>query len=545
MTDSTPDTPARKRAPRKRAAAPVAAPPVEVRPEITLAVLQQAAAVDPKRATHTSLSLATAVEVDPNQYSRAERDAAQVVHAMDYGLSAGRNARDALSFVEATSWPGFPTLGLLAQLPEYRTMHETPADECVRTWGKVTSTSKDEAAADKITRITEKLEQFGVRRLIRTAVVHDQAYGGAHIFPHLKLSGSAVPADAPLLLDPSFVRQGCLAGFTCIEPMWLTPNAYNATDPTLPNFYKPESWIASSGKKIHCSRVFTVIGRPVGDILKAAYSFRGVSISQLAMPYVDNWLRTRQSVSDTVKQFSMTNLATDMAQMLTPGGAQSLDARLQLFNLYRDNRNIGALDKMTEEVQQTNTPLSGLDSLQAQSQEQMSAVSHIPLVKLLGITPAGLNANSDGEIRVWYDFVAGYQAHNLSPVMEWILDLIQLSEFGEIDPGLSWDWNPLYELDDKELAEVRYKNAETDRTLTEIGAIDAEMVQQRLAGDPTSGYAGPLGERDELDEVEEIAKQLMAEAVNPQPQEPTNDPDADQSNPEAAPASGDPAGSDS
>lgn len=544
MTDSTPDTPARKRAPRKRAEQ-TSAPKAKARPEITLAVLQQAAVVDPKRATHTSLSLATAVEVDLNQYSRAERDAAQVVHAMDYGLSAGRNARDALSFVEATSWPGFPTLGLLAQLPEYRTMHETPADECVRTWGKVTSTSKDEAAADKITRITQKLEQFGVRRLIRTAVVHDQAYGGAHIFPHLKLSGSAVPADAPLLLDPTFVRQGCLTGFTCIEPMWLTPNAYNATDPTLPNFYKPESWIASSGKKIHCSRVFTVIGRPVGDILKAAYSFRGVSISQLAMPYVDNWLRTRQSVSDTVKQFSVTNLATDMAQMLAPGGAQSLNDRLQLFNLYRDNRNIGALDKMTEEVQQTNTPLSGLDSLQAQSQEQMSAVSHIPLVKLLGITPAGLNANSDGEIRVWYDFVAGYQAHNLSPVMEWILDLIQLSEFGEIDPGLSWDWNPLYELDDKELAEVRYKNAETDRTLTEIGAIDAEMVQQRLAGDPTSGYAGPLGERDELDDVEEIAKQLMAEAVNPQPQEPTNDPDADQSNPEAAPASGDPASRDS
>lgn len=547
MTDpSISDTPARKRAPRKRAeTAPAAAAPVAARPEITLAVLQQAQRVDPKRAEHTSLGLATAHEVDASQYSKPEREAAKATHAMDYGLSAGRNARDALSFVEATSWPGFPTLGLLAQLPEYRTMHETPADECVRTWGKVTSTSKDDAAAEKITRLTQKLEQFGVRSLVRTAVVHDQAYGGAHIFPHLKAAGTTVVADVPLLLEPSFVRPGCLTGFTAIEPMWLTPNAYNATDPTLPNFYKPESWIASSGKKIHCSRVFTVIGRPVGDILKAAYSFRGVSISQLAMPYVDNWLRTRQSVSDTVKQFSMTNLATDLAQLLTPGGAQSLDARLQLFNLYRDNRNIGALDKMTEEIQQTNTPLSGLDALQAQSQEQMSAVSHIPLVKLLGITPAGLNANSDGEIRVWYDFVAGYQAHNLSPLMEWILDLIQLSEFGEIDSGLAWEWNPLYELDDKELAEVRYKNAETDRTLTEIGAIDALMVQQRLAGDPTSGYAGPLGDRDELDDVEEIAKQLMAEAINPQPQqEPTNDPDADQSNPEAAPAGGDPGRSD-
>lgn len=540
---SNPDNRARSKPATKRPA-PSPAPP-KVRAEVTLAVLQEAHRVDPKRAEHTSLSLATAVEVDRNQYSKSEQEAATAVHAMDYGLSAGRNARDALSFVEATSWPGFPTLGLLAQLPEYRTMHETPADECVRTWGKVTSTSEDDAAADKVKRLTQKLEQYGVRRLIRTAVVHDQAYGGAHIFPHLKMDGSTVPADAPLLLEPSFVKPGCLTGFTAIEPMWLTPNAYNATDPTLPNFYKPDSWIASSGRKIHCSRVFTIIGRPVGDILKAAYSFRGVSISQLAMPYVDNWLRTRQSVSDTVKQFSITNLATDLAQLLAPGGAQSLDMRVQLFNLNRDNRNVGVVDKETEEIQQVNTPLSGLDALQAQSQEQMSAVSHIPLVKLLGITPAGLNANSDGEIRVWYDFVAGYQAHNLSPLMEWILDLIQLSEYGQIDPGLSWDWNPLYELDDKELAEVRYKNAETDRVLTEIGAIDAPMVQQRLAGDPTSGYAGPLGDRDELDDVEDIAQQMMTEALAPQPQqEPTNDPDADQPDPEAAPAGGNQPGSD-
>ncbi len=546
MTDrSNPDTLARKRAPRKRAAtvATTAAPPAPSARQITLQVLQEAQRVDPKRVEHTSMALATTHEIDPKQYSAPEREAAKVVHAMDYGLSAGRNARDALSFVEATSWPGFPTLGLLAQLPEYRTMHETPADECVRTWGKVVSTSKDEAAGDKITRLTQKLEQFGVRGLIRTAVIHDQAYGGAHIFPHLKVSGSAVPADAPLLLEPSFVRLGCLTGFAAIEPMWLTPNAYNATDPTSPNFYKPESWIASSGRQIHSSRIFTMIGRPVGDILKAAYSFRGVSISQLAMPYVDNWLRTRQSVSDTVKQFSITNLATDLAQLLAPGGAQSLDMRLQLLNLNRDNRNVGVVDKETEEIQQTNTPLSGLDSLQAQSQEQMSAVSHIPLVKLLGITPAGLNANSDGEIRVWYDFVAGYQAHNLSPVMKWILDLIQLSEYGQIDPGLSWEWNPLYELDEKELAEVRAKNSETDLRYLEAQVVTGEMVQQRLAADPTSGYTGILAERDDLDEIEDLAKKVMAQALTPQTQEPTNA-DPDQSDPEAEAASGDRPGDD-
>lgn len=503
--------------------------------------LVHANSVDPARAPQTSLSLASKHAVDPDMYSSHEKGAAAAVHAMDYYGGINRNARDALSFVEATAWPGFPVLSMLAQLPEYRTMHETLADEVVRTWGKIVSTSSDETAADKITQLTQKLERLNVRSLIRTAVIHDQAYGGAHVFPHLKENGVPVPADSPLLMSPTFVKRGCLESFTCVEPMWITPNAYNANDPTKANFYKPASWYMLS-TIVSNTRLFTMISRPVGDMLKAAYSFRGVSISQLAMPYVDNWLRTRQSVSDTVKQFSITYLAADMAQMLQPGGAQSLIDRVQLFNATRDNRNVGIADKATEEIVQINTPLSGLDALQAQSQEQMAAVSHIPLVKLTGITPAGLNANSDGEIRVWYDYVAGYQAHNTGPLMEWILDLVQLSEYGEIDTGLSWAWNPLYELTDLELADVREKNARTDLTYTEIGAIDGDMVQKRLAGDPNSGYGGILAETDDLESAKKLAAEMLAEALNPQPQEQINDPDADQPNPEAEAASGNPAG---
>lgn len=503
-------------------------------------VLMHANKVDPTRATQTSLGLATKYPVEKTKYSVHETAAASepVAHAMDYYGGPNRNARDALSFVEATGWPGFPVLSMLAQLPEYRTMHETLADEAVRTWGKIVCTSKDPGAADKITELTQKLEQLKVRALIRTAVIHDQAYGGAHVFPHLKEGGADVDASTPLLLSPAFVKPGCLQSFSCIEPMWVTPNAYNAIDPTKANFYKPASWYMLS-TVVSSSRLFTMISRPVGDMLKAAYSFRGVSISQLAMPYVDNWLRTRQSVSDTVKQFSITYLKADMAQMLAPGGAQSLDMRLQLFNLNRDNRNIGVADKDTEDLVQVNTPLSGLDALQAQSQEQMSAVSHIPLVKLTGITPAGLNANSDGEIRVWYDYVAGYQSHNCSPLMEWILDLVQLSVYGQIDPGLGWEWNPLYELTDLELADVREKNARTDQVYTEIGAIDGAMVQQRLTNDPNSGYGGILAESDDLEPVKALAAELLAQSFNPQTQDPSDDPDADQPDPEAEAAGGD------
>jgi hypothetical protein len=55
----------------------------------------------------------------------------------------------------------------------------------------------------------------------------------------------------------------------------------------------------------------------------------------------------------------------------------------------RSNAGTFALDKETEEFFNVSTPLGTLDALQAQSQEQMSSVSGIPLIILLGITPRG------------------------------------------------------------------------------------------------------------------------------------------------------------
>jgi Protein of unknown function (DUF1073) len=53
--------------------------------------------------------------------------------------------------------------------------------------------------------------------------------------------------------------------------------------------------------------------------------------------------------------------------------------------------------------------LQDLDWLLAQSQEQISSVSRIPLVKWTGISPSGLNASSEGEIRVYYDLIHSEQ----------------------------------------------------------------------------------------------------------------------------------------
>lgn len=443
------------------------------------AVASHALAEAPKAPGSPSMAQATAHRVEKASYTEKEQAAAKM--AMDFN----GNASNALTFVESTSFPGFPTLVLLSQLAEYRTMHETLADECVRMWGKVKAAGN--ASPDTLAKIEDELKRIKLREHTRQAVIHDQAFGGAHVF--FSMQDDKTARDTPLVYRPYSIPKGSFQGLRVVEPYWVTPNFYNSIDPTAADFYKPSSWWLL-GIQVHATRLQTIISRPVPDMLKPTYSFRGISMSQLAMPYVDNWLRTRQSVSDTVKQFSVSGVATDLAQSLQPGANVQLQQRAMLINAYRDSRNLMLLDKATEEFFQVNTPLTGLDALQAQSQEQMSAVSHIPLVKLLGLTPTGLNASSEGEIRVFYDYVRGYQSNTLTPPVQNVLKVVQLSLFGVIDEGITWEWEPLQELTALEAAEKRNKDADADQKYVEMQAITAQQVAQRLANDPSSGYSG-------------------------------------------------------
>ena len=324
--------------------------------------------------------------------------------------------------------------------------------------------------------------------MFKKAAEHDGFFGRAQIYIDVGVKPDDVEElKVELKPVPAKIGKGSLKCLTNIEPIWTYPHNYNSTEPLSPDFFKPQAWFVM-GKEVHNSRLLTIISRPVPDLLKPAYSFGGLSLSQMAKPYVDNWLRTRQSVSDLLHSFSVSGLKTDLGDMLNVGAAEKLRRRMDMFNRTRDNRGIMVLDKNNEDFFNVSTPLSGLDSLQAQSQEHQSSVSGIPLSIRQGITPSGLNASSDGEIRIFYQWVEGQQEACLTPPMRVVLQVVQLSLFGEIDPEITFKWEPLWSMDAKELAEVRKLEAETDAVLLQEGVITPQEVRERIANDEDSLY---------------------------------------------------------
>jgi len=387
-------------------------------------------------------------------------------------------------------FPGYAYLAQLATRAEFMRLTMSLSNELTR--GGIEFTSKqddDNNNSAKIKAIEAEWARLNVMSVMSQTAINESYFGRGQIY--IDIDGAK--PEKPLILSKNTIKIGSLNRIGSIEPIWTTPSMYNANDPTAANFYQPTEWY-SMGKKIHASRLLTVITRPLPDILKPAFNFSGMSLSQMAEPYVDNWLRTRQSVSDLINQFSITVLATSMGDILEsaesddPDSGNNLLARADLFTAMRSNKGLMLLDKEREELMQINTPLSGLDALQAQAQEQMCSVSRIPAIVFTGISPGGLNANSDGELKVFYDWIKSQQDAYWREPLETILKLIQLSLFGEIDDDIGLNFLPLQQMTPSEKADIRFKDMQTDTGYINAGVLAGQEAREKLANDPESGY---------------------------------------------------------
>lgn len=379
---------------------------------------------------------------------------------------------------------GYPMLAQLSQSSEYRSVAETTAEEMTREWGTIKGENEN-----VVKQIEDELKRLNIRDLMRQQIENDHLYGGSQLFIRIK-GQNEEKAKNPLLLTPAGIPKDSLEGFSVIEPIWTTPSVYNAADPTAPDFFKPSTWYVM-GKQVHSDRLLTLIMRPVSDMLKPAYNFRGVSMTQLIKPYVQRFQRTVDSVSDMIHTYSMTGLKTNMTSILAGGqnGMAQLTARLNMFAHYKDNRNVMAIDvDSQEEFFQLNTPLTTLDALQDQALQMLAMPAKIPLVKLLGTPPAGLSSNADGEIRTYYDHIAALQEAHIMPQMDVILRVVQLSLFGKIHEDIKFQFKPLYQLSAQEQAAANLSKAQTAQIYMQEGVIDQEEARESLSKDEDSGY---------------------------------------------------------
>ena len=430
-------------------------------------------------------------------------DAAGGYTLLQHSLAIGQ-------FGSMASFLGYGALQNIAQNGLIRACIETVVDDMTRAWIELSRDGKSDeaegqhdnllpfysediqAAQDtKIDELAAEMKRLDLQRVMHDACAMTGYYGGCLLYLDTGTSGNDL--STPLNLDSKVSREASNRGFLkavrVIDPINVFPGKYNSTDPLAADYYMPSSWWVL-GQEVHASRLIRVVQNEAPLIFRPAYNFLGIPQAQILWDYVVHFQENRDAENRLLNKFSTFVFKTAMGDIINGAAADlsQLDARMQILAHNRSNDGVLAIDKDAEDVVKVETPLGGVADIVRQSLEILAAMNRTPAVKLLGISPSGFNATGESDIRNYYDHIKSQQEKVLRSPLKIILDVAQVSLWGAVEEGISFEFCPLSEEDENTVAMTQQVKINTLCALLDRNVISVEEARQVLIKDPDSGF---------------------------------------------------------
>jgi phage-related protein (TIGR01555 family) len=350
---------------------------------------------------------------------------------------------------------------------------DIPVGDMTREW-RVFRTD-DEA----VKRIEAEEKRLQLRAKVARAMRWARLYGGAV----LVLSDGAEDPSQPL--DASRIAKG---GLKFVHPLTRFQIGYFDIDldPLSPSYGEPPMWqvAGATGRmaNVHHTRVIKFIGaeRPP------------------TMGMIDPWgdsafdaIREAIMRSDTAAA-AMTSLLTEakidiltipdlQAHLQTPDGEERLMRRFNLAALLKGINGMMLMGAGEEHSQKTIT-FTGLPEVHARLLQEVSGAADIPMTRLLGQSPGGLQSTGESDLRNYYDAISAKQEETLRPALERIDAALIPSALGSAPADLWFEFGELWQLSEKDQADILGKTASALKTLADAAIMpDAALSKSAVA----------------------------------------------------------------
>ena len=158
-----------------------------------------------------------------------------------------------------------------------------------------------------------------------------------------------------------------------------------------------------------------------------------------------------------------------------------------------------------DEMMQQDTSLSDLDHVIMTQYTLVSAISKVPVVKLMQTQPKGFNSSGEFEAESYRQTLETLQ-EQVTPMLERHHELVMRSDIApefNIQPfEIKATFAPLDAITEKELSEINLNKANASSALIQSGALSPDHERQRLINDEDSGYNGIELEEEDQDEID-------------------------------------------
>lgn len=355
-----------------------------------------------------------------------------------------------------------------------------PADDRVREW-------RDwQAEADVITKIEGEEKRLGLQAKVKYAEVMRGVGGGALI---LVTKGSG-PNYHSTELRPEALRAGDLVAVNLVSRRQLECKEF-IRDVANPRYGEPEYFeIATEGGnrvRLHPSRVVCFRGEPYPDSLTVSDLDAFWGDCRLTRVYREATRAddTQGWFASLVKKAKLLRVGIpDLLDMsATAEGRATLDARIALIaegenslnaTVYRSGT---GTDDPGEKIDDYQITWAGIPAVMDAFDQRVAAVADIPFTRLMGRSPAGMNATGEHDTQNWNRMIASGQNLEVCPCLDQI-DRALLPSAGVKPDAVTWKFAPLELPNEKTEAETFKLTAEALDILDRLGIMPSEALNE-------------------------------------------------------------------
>lgn len=351
-----------------------------------------------------------------------------------------------------------------------------PAD-MLKNW--ITITSGLDPDVEK--RLSLTLRRTQLIDKLKRGMQWGRLYGGALGVMLVKHQGYDL--SQPLQLD--WIMPGDFAGLLIFD-RWngVNPSSELIEDISDPDYGYPKYYTvtdpAGGGSvKIHHSRVVRFTGNTLPFWEEIAEMQWGASVVES----IFDELRKRDNVSWNIAQLTfMANIRVlkmqDLGQLLSATDNESqaeLLRTLEAQNMLLNNMGMQVMDA-ADGLETHQYTFGGLADCYQQFIMDISGAAEIPVTRLFGRSPSGLNATGESDLQNYYDMIAEKQESYLRPILNKVLPPFIISTLGSLPDDFDFEFDPVAEPSDKERADLA--KCGTDNV---VAAYNAGLISQRTA----------------------------------------------------------------
>ena len=327
--------------------------------------------------------------------------------------------------------------------------------------------TKDEALDKELSRLNA-WDQFA------TAWKWGRLYGAGALY--LGMSDRCGPQDRPLA--DGAIGRGDLLYLLPIDGIDLQIAEHDYARGSM-TYGEPSHYSIGrgGGSRIHASR-FIFFGGALTPYRRRRAMGRDYSVLQRVYDSLKSEGAMNASVRGAFDDLSQAVFAIkDLTTMIANGQADVVRDRMEIANLARSIAKSVVIDADMERFEHVGAAnLTGVDPLLGRGLQRVASDAEIPATILLGISPVGLNATGESDLKIW-DKRIGKERQGVESRVVRLASVVSRSAgiAIEVDPE-DLEWPPLDVPTAKEKAEREQIEANTDAIRISSGVLAAPEV---------------------------------------------------------------------